>query len=142
MKIERRITPNRRDKQASEELRNNSPVKLATFPSFYLFLFLSFFFFYVRCFSQTRTTSILLFRASRLKLFSFFSQFYFFPFPPPLVRRFRYSPTLLSSVESSGKLPLVDALFSCKQAPRERKLANLRATFLPTLVQKHTGRKC
>lgn len=42
MKIERRITPNRRDKQASEELRNNSPVKLATFPSFYLFLFLFF----------------------------------------------------------------------------------------------------
>lgn len=76
MKIERRITPNRRDKQASEELRNNSPVKLATFPSFYLFLFLLFF--YVRCFSQTRTTSILLFRASRLKLFSFFPNFIFF----------------------------------------------------------------
>lgn len=148
MKIERRITANRFETNSrARKLRNSSSVKLATFPSLFSFSFLlslslspslslfplSLFspFISVRCpfpGTHTPTSPLSLSRDCPSPFSSFFS----------LVRQFRYSsPPIRSSAEST--VDLVDALFSCK---RESASSRICALPLPTLVRKHTGRKC
>lgn len=149
MKIERRITANRFETNSrARKLRNSSSVKLATFPSLFSFSFLlslslclsfslssplSLFspFISVRCpfpGTHTPTSPLSLSRDCPSPFSSFFS----------LVRQFRYSsPPTRSSAEST--VDLVDALFSCK---RESASSRICALPLPTLVRKHTGRKC
>lgn len=154
MKIERRITPNRFETNSrARKLRNSSSVKLGTFPSYspslsfflsFLSLPLSIFFFYFRTLPVSRDayTNFLsfssLYETVLLPSPSFFFSYASFVTPsfPPIP----LSPPTCSSAESTiaGRC----SFFLCKRAPRERKLADLRALPLPTLVRKHTGRKC
>ena len=108
------------NRRESEELRNNSPVKLATFPSFYPRSFSSSSFFHLPLppplcsllFSQTCTISVPpFFSFNFAPPFSLFAR----PLPPGFV-----TPPLACRFDEARSKLLVDALFSLRTQAPER----------------------